>query len=161
MPLLLLAACGSQSGKPADNAAAAFVPPPTQAPTPLPGQAHTNPLTAYVGKYSTDAVDGVGFYDRTEVANALTDAVGDAAVRRRFTSRDAVTVPIFATRDGRVAAHGCQPHDCAATNWTFVVASDGSRAEACYHDAETMAGTSRWYAANAAPKSRPGDCPQE
>ena len=161
-PLLLLAGCGSQTDKTADNAAAAgFVPPPTQAPTPIPGQAHSNPITAYVGKYPTDAVDGVGFYDRTEVSRALNDAVGDDAVRRRFLARDAVTVPIFAMRDGRVAAHGCEPHNCADANWTFVVAADGSRGEACYHDAADMGATSRWYAANAAPKSRPGDCPQE
>lgn len=161
-PLLLLAACGSQSEKPADNAAAAaFVPPPTQAPKPIPGQAHSNPITAYVGKYPTDAVDGVGFYDRTEVARALIDAVGDETIRRRFTARDAVTVPIFTTGDGRVAAHGCQPHDCADANWTLIVAADGSRGEACYHDAATMGTTSRWYAASAVPKSRPGDCPQE
>jgi hypothetical protein len=162
IPVLLLAACGSQSDKPADNAAAAaFVPPPTQAPRPIPGQAHSNPITAYVGKYPTDAVDGVGFYDRTEVARALTDAVGDEAIRRRFTTRDAVTVPIFTTKDERVAAHGCEPHNCADANWTFVVAADGSRGEACYHDATTMGANSRWYAANAIPKSRPGDCPQE
>ena len=162
IPLLLLAACGSQTDKPADNtAAAAFVPPPTQAPTPIPGQAHSNPITAYVGKYPTDIVDGVGFYDRTEVARALVDAVGDDAIRRRFTSRDAVTVPIVSTRDQRLAAHGCEPHNCADANWTFLVAPDGSRGEACYHDAATMGATSRWYAANAAPKSRPGDCPQE
>lgn len=159
--LLLLAACNTQADKPADDAAAAFVPPPTQSPTPLPGQAHTNPITAYVGKYPTDAVDGVGFYDRTEVSRALIDTVGDEAVRRRFTTRDAVAVPIFATKDQRIAAHGCEPHNCADANWTFLVAADGSRGEACYHDAATMGATSRWYAPNAVPKSRPGDCPQE
>ena len=161
-PLLLLAACGSKTDKPADNAAAAaFVPPPTQAPAPIAGQAHSNPITAYVGRYPTDAVDGVGFYDRTEVSRALIDAVGDDALRRKFTGRDAVTVPIWQTKDGRIAAHGCEPHNCGDADWTFLVAPDGTRGEACHHDAETMGATSRWYAAGVAPKTRPGDCPQE
>ncbi len=163
-PLLLLAACGSggQTDKPADNAAAArFVPPPTQLPTPVAGQEHSNPITAYVGRYPGDAVDGVGFYDRTEVSRALIDAVGDDALRRRMMARDAVTVPIFRTRDGRIAAHGCEPHNCADANWTFLLAPDGTRGEACHHVTDTMGQTSRWYAAGAAPKSRPGDCPQE
>jgi hypothetical protein len=162
VPLLMLAACGSKSDKPADNAAAAaFVPPPTQAPTPIAGQGHSNPITAYVGRYPNDAVDGVGFYDRTEVSRALIDAVGDDAVRRRFTTRDAVTVPIWRTKDGRIAAHGCEPHNCGDVDWTFLVAPDGSRGEACYHDAATMGATSRWYVAGAAARARPGDCPQE
>lgn len=163
VPLLLLAACGSgtSTDKPSDNAVAAvFVPPPTQLPSPVAGQEHSQAITAYVGKYPTDAVEGVGFYDRTEVARALVDAVGDQNVRRRFTGRDAVTIPIFRTTDGRVASHGCEPHNCDAADWTFLVTPDGKRAEACYHDAATMGATSRWYAANAVPKARPGACPQ-
>ena len=96
-------------------------------PKPLPGQAHADALTAYVGKYPTDAVDGVGFYDRTEVARALNDAVGDERIRRRFVNRDAVTVPIFRTADGRIAAHGCMPHDCGDNDWTLMLGADGSR----------------------------------
>lgn len=145
---------------PTDNTAATFVPPPTQSPKPLPGQEHSNPITAYVGKYPTDTVDGVGYYDRTEVSRALIDAVGDDDVRRRFTGRDAVTVPIWQMKDGRIAAHGCEPHNCSDAAWTFIVAPDGTRAEACYHDAASMGPASRWYAAGSAAKSRPGDCPQ-
>ena len=162
--VLLLAGCGS--GKRADSAAndtaaAAFVPPATQPPKPLPGQANSNPITAYVGKYPGDTVDGVGFYDRTEVSRALIDAVGDEKLRHRITSREAVTVPIFRTADGRIAAHGCEPHNCGDQDWTFFVAPDGTHGEACYHDAASMGAASRWYAAGTAPASRPGDCPQE
>jgi hypothetical protein len=161
---LLLAACGGEHTTDVavnNAAAAAFVPPSPQLPKPLPGQAHAEPLTAYVGHYPGDAVDGVGFYDRTEVARALNDAVGDERIRRRFVSRDAVTVPIVHTADGRLAAHGCVAHDCADTDWTFVLAPDGSHAEACYHDADTMGTRSRWFAPNRAPAMRAGDCPQE
>lgn len=163
-PFLMLAACGggTKADSSADNsAAAAFVPPPTQMAKPLPGQGHSHPVTAYVGRYPGDLVDGVGFYDRTEVAHALIDAVGDEKVRRRITAHEAVSVPIYRTKDGRIAAHGCEPHNCGDADWTFLVAPDGSRGEACYHDTESMGATSRWYAAGVAPKSRPGDCPQE
>ena len=162
VPLLLLAACGSGQSASDDNAAAArFVPPATQPPKPLPGQEHSNPITAYVGKYPGDTVAGVGFYDRTEVSRALIDAIGDDTLRHRFTAHDAVSVPIFQTKDGRIAAHGCEAHNCDGKDWTFLVAPDGTRGEACYHDGETMGATSRWYAAGSPPKSRPGDCPQE
>ncbi|MDQ2892498.1 MAG: hypothetical protein M3R64_05345 [Pseudomonadota bacterium] len=158
--LLTLTACDRHEAT-ADNdgaTAAAFVPPRTQAPAPLPGQAHQVPLTAYVGKYPTDTVGGVTFFDRTEVANALIAAVGDAKLRRMITGRDGVTVPIFAYQ-GKIAAHGCEPHNCSAHNWTFVMSPDAGRAVACFHDEAAMGETSRWVA-NDEPVTRPGDCPQ-
>lgn len=161
--LLPLAACGKADDPPAVNMASTrdpggFVPPKTEAPTPLPGQAHNNPLTAYVGKYPGDTVGGVTFFDRTEVANALIAAVGDEKLRRMITARNAVTVPIFEV-GGRIAAHGCEPHNCGDHNWTFLLAPDGTHAEACFHDAAAMGNTSRWYA-NSAPVVRTGNCPQ-
>ena len=158
--LLPLAACGQNDATPAENntAATAFVPPPVQPPAPLPGQAHQVPLTAFVGKYPTDTVDGVTFFDRTEVANALIGAVGDDKLRRLMTGRDGVTVPIFRSR-GAIGAHGCEQHDCAGRNWTFLVSPDGGTARACFHDAAAMGATSRWYD-NDTPVARPGDCPQ-
>lgn len=163
LPLLLLAAaCGRHDQAAANNVAApaGFVPPPMEKPTPLPGQENLQPLTAYVGHYPNDAVSGVAFFDRTEVAQALVDAVGDAKLRHRVTSRDAVTVPIFRTTDGRIAAHGCTPHDCGDQNWTFLVTANGSKGALCWHDADTMGTASAWYT-GATPKRRPGDCPQE
>lgn len=159
--MLLLAACGRSAPAPDNTAAAAFVPPPTQAPEPLPGQEHNRPITAYVGHYPADAVDGVGFYDRTEIANALIEAVPDEKVRRLMTGRDATSVPVFQTADGRIAAHGCEAHNCGDRNWTFMVAADGTHGEGCYHDADAMGATSLWYAGTAIAKTRPGACPQE
>ncbi|TPG13549.1 hypothetical protein [Sphingomonas oligophenolica] len=158
--LLLLTACNKHDAV-ADNdqtATAAFVPPKTQAPAPLPGQAHQVPLAAYIGKYPTDTVGGVTFFDRTEVANALIAAVGDDKLRRMITARDGVTVPIFAYQN-KIAAHGCEPHNCSAHSWTFVMNPDASGAVACFHDEAAMGDTSRWVA-NDEPVTRPGDCPQ-
>ena len=157
--LCTLAGCGrSNEPDPASTARpGGFVPPRTQAPTALPGQEHSNPLTAYVGKYPNEPVGGVGFFDRTEVSNALISAVGDEKLRRMMTARGAVTVPIFRIGD-RIAAHGCEPHNCGDHNWTFLLAPDATRAEACFHDAAAMGDSSRWYA-NSAPVARPGNCP--
>lgn len=153
---MLLGGCGGAVDTPASNTATGFVPPAVQAPAPLPGQAQSNPLTAYVGKYPGDPVDGVGFFDRTEVANALIEAVPDEKLRRLIVSRDATQTPIFA-KAGRIGAHGCEPHNCSDANWTFLVRADGTGGEACHH--ELADGTnSRWYA-NSKPMLRAGDCP--
>lgn len=156
---LSLAACGAadqSDGRSSGN----FVPPTTQAPTPLPGQRQSTPLTNYVGHYPHDAVDGVGFYDRSEVANLLVALVPEEALRRTIAGREATTVPIVRT-GSRVAAHGCEAHNCADRNWTLEVATNGNLDDGtvCYHDAETMGQASRWTT-RAGSERRPGDCPQ-
>jgi hypothetical protein len=155
--LLLLAAC---SGEKADTALAPsnFTPPATQLPKPIPGQAQTTPLTAYVGKYPHDAVGGVDFFDRTDVANGLIAAVGDEALRRRVRDRSGPESPIF-LRGKQVAAWGCEAHNCGDHNWTVLIDPAG-KTEVCYHDTATTGDRSRWYAGDA-PILRPGACPSE
>ena len=158
--LTLLAGCGKPDAlAPQQNSAAThFTPPQVQPPAPIAGQAHDMPLTGYVGHYPGDAVHGVSFFDRTEVANALIAAVGDAKLREMITGRDGVTVPIFIYH-GKIAAHGCEAHNCEAHDWTFLMARDASSATLCLHDAALMGDTSQWYD-NDQPVSRPGNCPQ-
>lgn len=154
--------------KPADDSrtkedqvvASGFVPPVTQAPKPMAGQSNATPLTAYVGHEPGDAVAGVSFFDRTEVANALIDIVPEAPLRHEITGRDVTSVPVFQQAD-RVAVHGCAPHDCSDRNWTVFIPVDGNveKAEACYHDAAAMADRSRW-STRTATHMRPGACPQ-
>ena len=79
---LLIIGCGDGGETPHDTAAKSFEPPATQRPDPIPGQAQTTPLAAYVGRCPDEPVDGVNFYDRTGVATALDGAVTDAALRR-------------------------------------------------------------------------------
>ena len=156
---LVLAGCG---GSPDGNekASAAFVPPVTEAPEPVEGQRNTTPLTAYVGRYPRDAVGGVSFFDRTEVANALVDAAPDDRLRDLMVGREAVQTPIFRL-GSRVAAHGCEPHNCAGHNWTVLVAANGDvdAAAVCHHDADTMGDASRWTTRRGGER-RPGGCPQ-
>lgn len=156
---LSVAACGG-SDQPSEPSPGNFVPPATQAPAPIAGQRQSTPLTTYVGRYPNDAVDGVGFFDRSEVATLLADLVPDDQLRHLVTGRDATTVPI-ARVGSRVAAHGCEAHNCADRNWTVLVATDGNLdgGAVCYHDADTMGATSRWTT-RAATERRPGDCPQ-
>lgn len=155
---LLLAGCG---GEKADSGLAAsnFTPPATQLPKPIAGQAQTTPLTAYVGKYPHDAVGGVDFFDRTDVANGLIAAVGDAKLRSLIRGRSGPETPIFA-RGKRIAAWGCEAHDCGDHNWTVMVDPSGGKTEVCYHDSATMGDRSRWYAGGA-PILRAGACPTE
>lgn len=158
-----LAACGRGGGEQADTnavAASGFVPPVMQAPAPVAGQRNVTPLTAYVGHHPRDAVDGVSFYDRTEVANALIDAVADEKLRHEIVSRDVTQVPIFQQGEF-VAAHGCSPHDCAGRNWTVLIAPDGNveKASVCFHDTATTGDASRWTTRQETTR-RPGDCPQ-
>ncbi|RZM19451.1 MAG: hypothetical protein EOP67_57535 [Sphingomonas sp.] len=158
--LVALAGCGGDRTDQPTATADNFVPPVTRAPTPVAGQAHTTPLTAYVGHYPRDAVDGVSFFDRTEVANTLVELEPDDKMRRLVVGRDATTVPIFAMGQ-RIAAHGCEPHNCGGRNWTVVIAADGNRDRAaiCLHDDATAPDTSRWTT-RAGTQQRPGDCPQ-
>lgn len=157
--LLPLAACGrgdQTTNRTADGNAAAFVPPPVVRAKALPGQDNRPPLDVYVGKYPHDPVDGVGFYDRSEVANALIDAVGDEKMRHVIAGQ-ATEVPIFVVGE-RLAAWGCEAHNCGPNHWVFLVRRDGTRGEACHHT-DAMGGASRWYAGGA-PVMRPGDCPE-
>ncbi|MDP1027664.1 hypothetical protein Q5H91_10600 [Sphingomonas sp. KR1UV-12] len=163
LAILALAACNRDPDRSAQTnevAASGFVPPVTQAPEPVAGQRNGTPLTAYVGHYPRDAVDGVSFYDRTEVANAMLDALPDEKIRREIVGRDVTSVPIF-RQGSMIASHGCAPHNCAARNWTVLIAEDGNveKAQVCVHDTATMNAASRWSTRRET-VTRPGDCPQ-
>lgn len=152
---LLLAGCGG--GKPDANAMAAadFEPPATQAPAPLPGQAHTQPLTAYVGHYPDEPVDGVNFFDRTEVATALDAAVTDAALRRAVVRSEGPRTPVFMAGN-RVASWGCEAHNCGDHNWTLLIDPASGKGELCVHEG----GRTLWRAGGP-PERRAQDCPSE
>jgi hypothetical protein len=156
---LSIAGCGK--GQPDGNtlAPSGFVPPATQAPAPIAGQAQTTPLSNYVGHLPNDAVDGVTFFDRSEVANVLIELVPDERPRHLIAGREATTTPIF-RRGALVAAHGCEQNNCGDRNWTVMIAADANadKAVVCYHDAASMGDASRWTT-RAQAERRAGDCP--
>ncbi|MBD8618956.1 hypothetical protein IFT67_08480 [Sphingomonas sp. CFBP 13728] len=156
---LLLGACGKKDDPTNTAAPSGFTPPETRAPTPIAGQAQTTPITAYVGKYPHDAVGGVDFFDRTDVATGLVHAVGDAKLREMIRGRTGPETPIF-TLGNRVAAWGCEQHNCGDHNWAVLVDPKGGKTEVCYHDAATMGTRSDWYD-GAAPARRDAACPSQ
>lgn len=154
----LLPACHRKAdGAAASGNAHGFVPPPPVPNKPMPGQTPLTSLQAYVGHDPHDAIDGVEFFDRTDVATALVAAVKDERVRSVFREGHGPTRPIFA-RGERVAAWGCAGEDCAARSWTFFVDPESGKGEACLHDA-AMGATSHWYSGGDRPLVRKGDCP--
>lgn len=155
---LIVAACGSGGPAASDDVApASFEPPAPQPPAPLAGQAQTTPLGAYVGHYPDEPVDGVGFFDRTEVASALDGAVTDASLRRAIVRNAGPRTPIFRVGT-RIATWGCEAHDCDARNWTLLVDPATGKGEVCYQDGAPR--VSRWYAGGPA-ETRAGGCPSE
>ncbi|MEG8057536.1 hypothetical protein QP150_13205 [Sphingomonas sp. 22L2VL55-3] len=90
---LLVGGCGRNDDPTKTAAPSGFTPPETRAPAPIAGQAQTTPITAYVGKYPHDAVDGVDFFDRTDVATGLVNAVGDAKLREMIRGRSGPATP--------------------------------------------------------------------
>lgn len=157
--LVLLPACRREGdgAKAANAAAPGFVPPSPLPATPLPGQTPLTSIQAYVGHDPHDAVDGVEFFDRTDVSTALVAAVKDERVRSVFREGHGPARPIFA-RGERVAAWGCTGEDCTARTWTFILDPASGKGEACLHEA-AMGGTSHWYAGGRKPVVRPGNCP--
>lgn len=138
----------------ARHAAAQGFRPPEGESTPQP-----TPLTAYLGRYPSQQIDGVLFYDRTDVHSAVTDNVADPTIRQLVTSSGATRTPIFAGGT-RVASWGCEPNNCAAHNWTVFVDPRGGAGAVCYHDASDMGDRSRWYS-DGKRAMRPGACPSE
>jgi len=157
--IALLPACHGDADEraPAANSHG-FVPPAPLPPKPIAGQTPLTALDAYLGHDPHEPVDGVLFFDRTDVSNALVAAVKDERVRREFREGTGPARPIFA-QGQRIAAWGCEGRACAGRNWTFFLDRTTRKGEACFHDAATMGATSHWYAGNLKPSVRGGACP--
>lgn len=148
-----LVACSGSKPDANASAAAGFEPPATQGPTPLPGQAHVAPLAAYIGHYPDEPVDGVNFFDRTEVATALDGAVTDPALRRAVVHNQGPRTPIFRV-GSRIASWGCEAHDCGNHDWTLLIDPASGKGELCVHEG----GQTLWRAGGS-PERRGADCP--
>lgn len=138
------------------NAAAAIAEPTTNtaAATPTPTTASA-PLSGYVGKYPFDKVDGTSFLDLPVVRTAVAGAVSDARIRAWIFDKAGPQAPI-AMIDGKIAAWGCEAHNCGPHQWTVLIAPDGGDAEVCY--LPDGADKADWYA-HGARESRTDACP--
>ena len=158
--LAALPACHRVDGAAAEADANAhgFVPPSPLPPKPIAGQTPLTSLDAYIGQDPHQPVDGVEFFDRTDVSTALVAAVKEERVRKDFREGTGPRRPIF-ERGRQIAAWGCDGQNCAGHNWTFFLDRTTGKGEGCLHDAATMGATSHWYAGSIKPMVRKGDCP--
>jgi hypothetical protein len=156
--IALLPACHRSDEASAEANTHGYVPPTPLPAKPIAGQTPLTSLDAYLGHGPHDPVDGVLFFDRTDVSTALVAAVKDERVRKEFREGTGPARPIFAQGE-RIAAWGCEGEGCAARNWTFFLDRNTGKGEACFHDAAKMGATSHWYTGGIKPVVRGGDCP--
>ena len=156
--IALLPACHPSDEASSGANSHGFVPPSPLPAKPIVGQTPLTSLDAYLGHDPRDPIDGVEFFDRTDVSTALFAAVKDGRVLREFREGPGPVRPIFA-QGQRVAAWGCAGEDCAARGWTFYLDRNTGKGEACFHDGATMGATSHWYAGGDKPVVRAGLCP--
>ncbi|MBY8828468.1 hypothetical protein [Hephaestia mangrovi] len=115
-------------------------------------------LSAYVGHYPFDKVNGTSFLDQPSVIAAVDRLVSDGRIRALVLGGDGPGTPV-APQAGKLIAWGCETHNCGDHDWTVSIAPDGSDPSVCYHDAATMRARSRWYLAPDRVEMRDGDCP--
>ena len=88
-------------------------------------------LSAYVGKYPFDEVDGIAFIDHPAVRLALESSGAPAEALALARDRDQVVVPIFRTETALVAT-GYDPRSGGSVNWNLAITPDGEHAVVCY-----------------------------
>lgn len=114
-------------------------------------------LTAYVGKFPFDEVDGVIFENHPAVKAGVAATLTDAAVRKTIAETEGPAAPIEMI-DGKVSAWACQAHNCGDHQWMVMVDPASGATDVCYHNAEKLAGQSSWFLAGGKQETRPGNC---
>ena len=117
--------------------------------------AATGGLSAYVGHFPSDAVNGVTFLANPQVRAAVEAAVPAGEVRGWVLRADVTSSPIV-MREGRLFASGCESHNCGR-HWTIQIDPAGTAADVCYSD---DAASSQHYAAGRPVEQRTGLCPR-
>ena len=77
-------------------------------------------LTAYEGKYPSDAVDGITFLANPAVVAGVAATLSDEGLRATVLGEETVQSPIT-VKDGVVRADDCEPHNCGDHNWSILV----------------------------------------
>ncbi len=118
-----------QGAAPASEAAAPVVAVTPE--TPTTAQA-APPLSAYVGKYPFDAVDGVMFVDHPLVRAAMERSGAPAEALDFIRNDDTMVVPIKEVGGGRLMSRGFEAASGGDVNWGVLISVDGSRGAVCY-----------------------------
>lgn len=117
-----------QSAAPASEAAYSTA----EAATPTPAKAQAAPpLSAYVGKYPFDAVDGVTFVDHPLVHTAMERSGAPTEALDFLRNDNTVVVPIREV-GGRLMSRGFEPASGGDVNWGILISLDGQRGAVCY-----------------------------
>jgi hypothetical protein len=125
------------------------------------GESAGGPLTKYVGKHPSEAVDGTRFLDDPMVTKAVAATVSDPTIRNFVIHYNGPDAPIV-LNDGRVLAWGCERHNCGYHNWSVAIIPDGSSAEVCfYHNDDSADGPATWYLPDGKTEKRSGNCPSD
>lgn len=89
------------------------------------------PLSAYIGKYPFDAVDGVMFVDHPQVQAAMEHSGAPAEALDFIRNDDTMVVPIREV-GGRLMSRGFEAASGGDVNWGMLISADGSRGAVCY-----------------------------
>lgn len=118
------------------------------------------PLSAYIGKYPYEKVQGVVFLKNPALVAAVKKDALPKGVAKWVLSVDTTQVPIV-EQDGKLVAHACEPHNCGDHQWAILIDKASGSADVCYHNpSETGEGKSRWYLSTGKNELRDGaECP--
>jgi len=127
------AACAQaeEEGKPEAAAAVVQDAPKTAEKAAVQSGSTPPPLSAYVGKYPFDKVQGVSFFEHPLVREAIQTSGIDSDVQRFIFADDNVVGPIR-TSLGRLMLHGYDPAGAGVENWAILLTPDGRTAAVCY-----------------------------
>lgn len=114
-------------------------------------------LSAYVGKYPLDPVNGVAWAANPRVIGSVRATLADPALAARVLDYTGPATPI-AQVEGKVVAGNCDARDCSARNWEVLVDLATGAAEVCYHDEAATPGKSVWYLPGGRQERRSGGC---
>ena len=123
------------------------------------GGANHVDLSAYVGKYPPDAVNGVRFLEHPDVRGPVEAVLPSADIRRWIFGNTGPQTPI-AARGTLIISHGCEAHNCSDRNWTVHIDQSDGSAQVCYFELQEMGQQSRWYTSQGS-ELRNEECPSE
>lgn len=145
----------------ANTAEARIAATPDNAVAPKAATPRATDLSAYVGKYPFDKVDGHRFFEHPAVKAAIAAAVPDKKVASGVRTGDGVNVPIVEV-NGRIIAWGGERRAEDRYNWSVVIAPDGSKPEVCIYDGvgyDDELQSSQWFEPGEPSIMKQGKCP--
>lgn len=116
---------GAASASEATYSSAAAATPASQTPQAAPQ------LSAYIGKYPFDAVDGVTFIDHPLVRAAMERSGAPTEALDYIRNDNTVVVPIIEV-DGRLMSRGFEAASGGDVNWGILISLDGQLGAVCY-----------------------------